>query len=310
MPSFSWFCFNFICAHLASTQRLYETACGLILGTGCPVPANETHNLLAAGLSGAHLQLGRSAGVCRDHRRSRPGRARSLCGAFFWTLGYDTIYAHQDKEDDAMVGVKSTALKFGDKSKIWIGVFYTCTMFCFAVAGVMLHLNLVYFIALLFPTTLLFTQVRQVDLDNPQDCLYHFKSNAWIGVWLLGGHPHWPTILKKPMENKSDFIRTNTALEPPPLVPEIKLHLASEDYPLWYKTSDQLDDMGLPPPFWAFAWAGGQALARYIVDNPEIVRGKTVLDFGSGSGIAAIAAAKMGATKLPPATSTNTLSPP
>ncbi|MBO42480.1 MAG: 4-hydroxybenzoate octaprenyltransferase [Rhodospirillaceae bacterium] len=107
-------------------------------------------------------------------------------GAFFWTLGYDTIYAHQDKEDDAMVGVKSTALKFGDRSKIWIGVFYTCTMICFAVAGVMLHLNLVYFIALLFPTTLLFTQVRQVDLDNPQDCLYHFKSNAWIGVWLLG----------------------------------------------------------------------------------------------------------------------------
>jgi predicted nicotinamide N-methyase len=100
------------------------------------------------------------------------------------------------------------------------------------------------------------------------------------------------------MENKSHFIRTNTALEPPPLVPEIKLHLASEDYPLWHKTSDQLDDMGLPPPFWAFAWAGGQALARYIFDNPKIVRGKTVLDFGSGSGIAAIAAAKMGARKV------------
>ncbi len=112
------------------------------------------------------------------------------------------------------------------------------------------------------------------------------------------GHPHWPTALKKRMENKSNFIRTNTALEPPPLVPEIKLHLASEDYPLWHKTSDQLDDMGLPPPFWAFAWSGGQALARYIVDNPEIVRDKTVLDFGSGSGIAAIAAAKMGATKV------------
>ena len=106
-------------------------------------------------------------------------------GGFFWTLGYDTIYAHQDKEDDAMVGVKSTALKFGNTSKIWIGVFYTCTVICFAVAGVMAHLSMVYFVALLFPATLLFTQVRQVDLDNPQDCLDHFKSNARIGVWLL-----------------------------------------------------------------------------------------------------------------------------
>ena len=106
-------------------------------------------------------------------------------GAFFWTLGYDTIYAHQDKEDDAMVGVKSTALKFGDTSKNWIGVFYTCTVICFVIAGVMAHLSLVYFVALLFPATLLFTQVRQVDLDNPLDCLDHFKSNTRIGMWLL-----------------------------------------------------------------------------------------------------------------------------
>jgi predicted nicotinamide N-methyase len=99
-------------------------------------------------------------------------------------------------------------------------------------------------------------------------------------------------------ESSADFIRANTALEAPPLVPEIKLHLASELYPLWHKTSDQLDDMGLPPPFWAFAWAGGQALARYILDNPDIVKDRRVLDFGSGSGIAAIAAALAGATHV------------
>jgi predicted nicotinamide N-methyase len=99
-------------------------------------------------------------------------------------------------------------------------------------------------------------------------------------------------------ESSADFIRANTALEPSPLVPEIKLHLASELYPLWHKTSDQLDDMGLPPPFWAFAWAGGQALARYILDNPDIVKDRRVLDFGSGSGIAAIAAALAGAAHV------------
>ncbi|HAA93888.1 MAG: nicotinamide N-methylase [Rhodospirillaceae bacterium] len=100
------------------------------------------------------------------------------------------------------------------------------------------------------------------------------------------------------MKSSPDFIRENTALESPPLVPEIELHLANEGYPLWQKTSDQLEEMGLPPPFWAFAWAGGQALARYIFDNPELVADRKVLDFGSGSGIVAIAAAKAGASHV------------
>lgn len=100
------------------------------------------------------------------------------------------------------------------------------------------------------------------------------------------------------MTGSPDFIRENTALEAPPLVPEVRLHLASELYPLWHKTSDQLEEMGLPPPFWAFAWAGGQALARYIFDHPETVAGRKVLDFGSGSGIVAIAAAKASAAEV------------
>ena len=94
------------------------------------------------------------------------------------------------------------------------------------------------------------------------------------------------------------FVAANTLLQEPPLVPEIALHLASEVVPLWQATEEALSRMGLPPPFWAFAWAGGQALARYILDHPDSVAGKRVLDFASGCGIAAIAAAKAGAARV------------
>lgn len=94
------------------------------------------------------------------------------------------------------------------------------------------------------------------------------------------------------------FIRANTLLHEPPLIPEIKLHLASEIVPIWQMTEEELERSGLPPPFWAFAWAGGQALSRYILDHPELVRGKRVLDFGSGSGLIAIAAMKAGADSV------------
>jgi predicted nicotinamide N-methyase len=94
------------------------------------------------------------------------------------------------------------------------------------------------------------------------------------------------------------FILANTALIAAPLVPEVRLHLAIEVMPLWRKTEEELQEMGVPPPYWAFAWAGGQALARYILDNPECVRGKSVLDFGAGSGLVAIAAAKSGARSV------------
>jgi predicted nicotinamide N-methyase len=91
------------------------------------------------------------------------------------------------------------------------------------------------------------------------------------------------------------FIRANTRVRLVPLVAEISLYLADEAVPLWQKTEEELGAIGLPPPFWAFAWAGGQALARYALDHPEIVRGKHVLDVASGSGLVAIAAMKAGA---------------
>jgi predicted nicotinamide N-methyase len=103
------------------------------------------------------------------------------------------------------------------------------------------------------------------------------------------------TLLRQPLE---DFIRANTRLEAPPLVPEVRLHLASEVVPLWEATEEELARQGLPPPFWAFAWAGGQALARYLLDHPEVVRGKRVLDFAAGSGLQGIAAGLAGARSV------------
>lgn len=94
------------------------------------------------------------------------------------------------------------------------------------------------------------------------------------------------------------FIRANTVLIRPPHVPEIELHLASEVHELWQKTEGELEEIGLPPPFWAFAWAGGQGLARHVLDNPGHMAGKRVLDFASGSGLVAIAAAKAGARSV------------
>ena len=101
--------------------------------------------------------------------------------------------------------------------------------------------------------------------------------------------------------DRERFIRANTKLKQPPLVPEVSLLLSDEVMNLWgeteARTAASASGLGsLPPPYWAFAWPGGQAIARYILDNPEDVRGRTVLDFGSGSGLVAIAAAKAGAS--------------
>jgi predicted nicotinamide N-methyase len=102
----------------------------------------------------------------------------------------------------------------------------------------------------------------------------------------------------KAARDPAAFIRANTAVEAPRLVPEIELHLANEITPIWEATEATLEKAGLPPPYWAFAWAGGQALARYVLDNPDLVRGRAVLDFGAGSGLVAIAAAKAGAARV------------
>lgn len=103
---------------------------------------------------------------------------------------------------------------------------------------------------------------------------------------------------QQPISDKAAFIRANTRLRAVPLAPEISLFLADEAVPLWHKTEEELGEAGLPPPFWAFAWAGGQALARHILDNAALVSGKTVLDLASGSGLVGIAAMKAGAASV------------
>ena len=97
-----------------------------------------------------------------------------------------------------------------------------------------------------------------------------------------------------PQERRA-FIRANTRLQSPPRVPELRLWLADEITPLWQLTEKTMGEIELPPPFWAFAWPGGQGLARYLLDHPEEVRGRRVLDLATGSGLVAIAAVKGGA---------------
>lgn len=97
------------------------------------------------------------------------------------------------------------------------------------------------------------------------------------------------------MASDLSIILDNTRVMAPSLVPEIQLHLAAEDRALYRAGEDELDALGLGTPYWAFAWAGGQALARYVLDNPKSVAGRRVLDFGAGSGLVAIAAAKANA---------------
>ena len=104
----------------------------------------------------------------------------------------------------------------------------------------------------------------------------------------------------KPMSAESieAFVRANTKVLALPLVPEIRLHLAEETVPIWLKTEEQLGERNVPPPYWAFAWAGGQALARYLLDHPHVCEGQTVIDLGAGSGLTAIAAAMTGARSV------------
>lgn len=111
-----------------------------------------------------------------------------------------------------------------------------------------------------------------------------------MGPRLRHGRP-----LSRAIADPDAFIRAETRLRPVPLVPEISLHVADEAVPIWHRTEEELGEMGLPPPFWAFAWAGGQALARHVLDHPHLVAGRRVLDFASGSGLVGIAAMKAGA---------------
>ncbi len=105
-------------------------------------------------------------------------------GGIAWTLHYDTIYAHQDKEDDALIGVKSTALKLGARTKPWLAGFSVATIVLFEIAAALAHLGWPAMLAVAAAALHLTWQILTVDLDDPADCLAKFRSNRWIG-WLL-----------------------------------------------------------------------------------------------------------------------------
>ena len=106
------------------------------------------------------------------------------CGAIFWTLGYDTIYAHQDREDDALIGVKSTAIKLGDASPAWITGFYGFFLLGLILSGMLAHLGPIYYVGLILAAVHLVSQVRRMDVDNPETCLSVFRSNISFG-WII-----------------------------------------------------------------------------------------------------------------------------
>jgi 4-hydroxybenzoate polyprenyltransferase len=108
-------------------------------------------------------------------------------GGIFWTLGYDTIYAHQDKADDVKIGVKSLALKFGAQTRPWLGLFYAAATACIALAGAMTGIAWPFYLALGLGALQLAWQVARVDLDSPDDCLAKFKSNRLYGLILFAG---------------------------------------------------------------------------------------------------------------------------
>jgi predicted nicotinamide N-methyase len=105
-------------------------------------------------------------------------------------------------------------------------------------------------------------------------------------------------VIGPTLAERRAFIVANTRLQAPPHAPELTLYLADEITPIWRMTEEAISEIGLPPPFWAFAWAGGQALARYVLDHPELVAGRRVVDFAAGSGMVGIAAARAGAASV------------
>ncbi len=205
-------------------------------------------------------------------------------------LGYDTIYAHQDREDDALIGVRSTARLFGRHSRAFLAACYGGTVMLLALAGYRAGLSLWFYAGL---------AAAGGDAGAPGGPARHRRPGALPAPvpvqprGRVGGRGG--ALARLAVTDPAAFLRANTVIGRPALVPEIALHLASEITPIWQATEAWLAETGIEPPFWAFAWPGGQALARHILDHPESVAGRRVLDFAAGGGIAAIAAARAGA---------------
>ncbi len=114
-----------------------------------------------------------------------PGAFAIYAAGFFWTLGYDTIYAHQDKEDDALIGVKSTALRLGAATPRWLAGFFAMTLALFAIAGLFIGASFVFFLALAPATAHFIWQIKKLDINEAHNCLMLFKSNREAGLLVL-----------------------------------------------------------------------------------------------------------------------------
>ena len=106
---------------------------------------------------------------------------------FFWTMGYDTIYGHQDTKDDAALGLKSTSLKFGEHTYLWVSGFYGAFITCTLLAGLLSGLGTVFLLSLGVLAGQLLWQIQTLDIKNPNDCLEKFKSNRWVGLIIFAG---------------------------------------------------------------------------------------------------------------------------
>jgi 4-hydroxybenzoate polyprenyltransferase len=107
-------------------------------------------------------------------------------GAVAWTIGYDTIYAHQDREDDDLIGLKSTALKFGRATKPWLAILYAVAWLAITAAGIMAHAGTAFMLLMLAAAGQLAWQVSTLDIDDPENCLERFRSNRDFGALVLG----------------------------------------------------------------------------------------------------------------------------
>ncbi len=214
--------------------------------------------------------------------------------AIVWILGYDTVYAHQDREDDALVGMRSTARLFGPRTRPFL-------VACYALMVVLLGLGRLAGGA--GGAVLRGADPAGRPAGVAGDAPRHRRPGlvpAPVQVEPRGRAGRSPGDPARPVAvtDAAAFVRANTIVARPPLVPELALHLATEITPIWQATEAWLRETGTEPPFWAFAWPGSQALARHVLDHPGLVTGRRVLDFAAGCGLAGIACARAGAASV------------
>lgn len=158
-------------------------ACSLFLVIGYPFMKRITYWPQA--WLGLTFNWGVLVGWSSLHEGLHPQALILYAAGVFWTLGYDTIYAHQDKEDDVLIGVKSTALRFGGASRMWIGGFYGLTLMLISISGYMANLGVGFWVGMAIAAGHLAWQVKTVDFDNAPTCLRAFKSNRDFGFIVL-----------------------------------------------------------------------------------------------------------------------------